>query len=206
MNNDVSTPQEKHSSHVDPSFWIGLFLGGLIGAVTIVLLGTDKGRKLAKKLQVEGLDIWNDAKDTFDEKKEQVTDVVIEKKQAVEEKLQELEVQLKDQIEKRSQELAQMKQELEEKKREIEGAVTMKVETLEEKGEDLIEKGRQLIREGKVMEEKAIEKMLETKDDLSEKTLAKADQALAHLEQVQERGRASTAELRKRLFKNIPKK
>ncbi len=150
--------QEAHH-HDNSQFWIGLFFGGLIGALLIVLMGTEKGRKLAKKLQAEGLDLWDDAKDKFEDKKEAVEKQVI-----------------------------------------------MKVEQVEEKGAELIEKGKELLEESKELEEKLVKKAARVKDDVTLEAVAKADQALAHIERLQEHGRETTAELRKRLFKNIPKK
>ena len=153
---------DEHIDHYhrnDSHFWIGLFLGGLIGALLIVLMGTEKGRKIAKKLQEEGLDFWEEKKDEFTDKKEEVT----------------------RQVEKQ-------------------------VERIEEKGAELIEKGRELIEEGKHIEKQVVAQVVETKAELANQAIAQADSALAHIEQLQERGRVTTAELRKRLFKNIPKK
>lgn len=142
----MSDQQAQH--HSDNQFWIGLFIGGLIGAVLIVLMGTEKGRKLAKKLEEEGFEFWEDTKENIGDK----------------------------------------------------------VEELEEKGELLVEKGKEMIEQGKALEEKVIEKAGEIKEDITQEAVARADATLAHIEALQERGRESTAELRKRLFKNIPRK
>ncbi len=152
---DTQPPQH----HDNTQFWIGLFLGGLIGALIIVLMGTEKGRKLAKKLQEEGLDLWEDAKDKLEKEKEVIQDRVV-----------------------------------------------MKVEEVEEKGAQLIERGKEFLEEGKELEKKIVEKAGETKDDVASKAVVQADATLAHIEALQERGRQTTAELRRRLFKNIPKK
>ena len=135
-------------THTDNSFWIGLFLGGIIGGLIIVVLGTEKGKKLAKKLQDEGLDFLHDAKDSVDEK----------------------------------------------------------VTELEKKVGEVQEKGQELVEKGKVIEQKIVEQVIDTKEALTQDAVAKADAALAHIELLQERGRATTAELRKKLFKNIPKR
>ncbi len=127
--------------HQDNSFWVGLFLGGLIGALLIVLLGTEKGKKLADKLQEEGLDFLSDTKEK------------------------------------------------------VEG----KIGELEHRGEKLIEQGKEL-------EKELVATVSEAGADLSEEVAEKTDEALAHIEKLQERGRATTANLRKQLFKNIPKK
>ena len=131
---------QKHSQ-VDNTFWVGLFLGGLIGAMMIVILGTEKGKKLAEKLTEEGWEWLDDAKDKVSQKKQQIQ-----------------------------------------------------------------EKVKQLSTQGKALEEQIETRINDTKSELTEKTLQQADNALAHIEQLQERGRRSTAEIRKRLFKNIPKK
>ena len=71
----------------DNSFWVGLFLGGLIGAGLIVLLGTDKGKRLAKKLQTEGLDFLDDVaekvEDTVEELEEKGSELVEKGKELV---------------------------------------------------------------------------------------------------------------------------
>lgn len=141
-------PDTQEHPHHDNSFWIGLFLGGLIGALIVVVLGTEKGKRLAKRLQEEGLDFW-------DEASEKVGD---------------------------------------------------EVEKIEEKGAALVEKGQELIDQGKKIEERVMMKAEEVKDNVVQQTVAQADATLAHIEQLQERGRATTAELRRKLFKNIPKK
>lgn len=141
-------PQVKSNNHGDSSFWVGMFLGGIIGALIIVILGTDKGKKLAKKLQDEGLDFWDETKDKLSDR----------------------------------------------------------VEELQEKVSEVEEKGKELLEKGKVIEQEIVEKVTDAKDTMTQEAVAKADAALAHIEQLQERGRQSTAELRKRLFKNIPRK
>jgi gas vesicle protein len=135
--------------HPDNSFWVGLFLGGLIGALLIFFLGTDKGKKLAKKLEEKGLDFLDEAEEKIEEK----------------------------------------------------------IELFQDKGETLIEKGKELLKEGKEIEEKIAEKVVEAKDEVTQQVVAKADSALAHIEELQERGRQATEDLRQKLyFKNIPKK
>ncbi|MEK7166229.1 MAG: YtxH domain-containing protein [Patescibacteria group bacterium] len=156
---DTKDIMQSPHEHRDNSFWVGLFLGGLIGAFLIVLLGTERGKKLAKRLQDEGLDLWDETKDKVSEKKEAITEQVM-----------------------------------------------MKVEEIEEKGGELIDEGKELLEKGKAFEEKVVEKVVAVKEEAVSEAVAQADAALAHIEKLQERGRASTAELRKHLFKNIPKK
>ncbi len=132
--------------HQDGSFFIGLFLGGLVGALIIVLLGTEKGKKLAHKLETEGLDFLKDN----------------------------------------------------------EKVVKEKVEEIQEKGEELIEKGKELVTEGKELQKQVMQQVVEVKDDVVGEASTRADQTLEHIEKLQEQGREATAQLRKRLFKNIP--
>lgn len=181
FNSKTDSGNHQHPPQVDMSFWVGMFLGGLLGAALIVLLGTDKGKKLAKQLQEEGLDLWDDTKGKFNLKKDELLEKANKIKDVVMEKAEDVKDETVEQV-------------------------TMKVEALEEKSTELIEKGKELIEKGKELEEKAVEQLEQTKDKLSDKAIEAADQSLAHIEQLQERGRATTQELRKRLFKNIPKK
>lgn len=79
------------------------------------------------------------------------------------------------------------------------------LDELLEKLEMLERKGKQLVCEGEEIKENVIEAIEEKKEDLTETTTEKIDSALAHIEVLQERGRETTAALRRR-FKNIPKK
>lgn len=63
--------QEKLHKKADPSFLTGMFLGGFLGAVIIVVLGTQKGKKLIDKLQQEGLEWLDEAKSVASEKIDQ---------------------------------------------------------------------------------------------------------------------------------------
>ncbi len=63
---------------------------------------------------------------------------------------------------------------------------------LEEKGEEI--------------KDSVKDKLVETKEVLTESATEKLDSALAHIEELQKHGRETTAELRKTLFKNLPKK
>lgn len=153
------TSDSSESHQHDHTFWIGLFLGGVIGVLLILLLGTEKGKKLVKKLQDEGLDFLDDAKDTLEENKEKIGKQVL-----------------------------------------------MHVEELKEKGEELIEESKDLVEEGNALKEEFLEEVVSKKEDVTKEVVAQADAALAHIEKLQERGRQTTQELRRKLFKNIPKK
>lgn len=118
-------------------FWIGVFIGGLIGAIIIVLLGTKEGKKSRKELEDKGKELLDD--------------------------------------------------------------LTAKLTEIENQGRDLIERGEEIKRHIETNFE-------EKKDHLTEEATEKLDRALARVEEMQEKGREETANLRKRLFKNIPKK
>jgi len=128
---------EEHRQHgPDARFLLGFFLGGILGAIVIFLVGTKEGKKTTKLLEQKGKDFIDDLDD-----------------------------RLKD-LEKQGQELAKKSEEIKEQV----------VETLEEK-----------------------------KETITTEASSKIDNALAHIEALQEHGRETTASLRKRLFKNAPK-
>jgi gas vesicle protein len=77
---------------------------------------------------------------------------------------------------------------------------------LENEIEVLEQKGKELAKHGEVVKEQVIEQLEDKSEELSESTTQKLDSALAHIEEIQEHGRATTASIRKRLFKNLPKK
>ena len=118
------------NSHGDLKFLLGLFIGGIIGAVIIFFLGTKEGKKTTKILEEKSKDIVDDIEE--------------------------------------------------------------KVMDLEEKGEEI--------------KEKVFEQIEEKKEVVTQDATEKLDSALAHIEKIQEEGIQTTAELRKRLFRNIPKK
>jgi gas vesicle protein len=80
------------------------------------------------------------------------------------------------------------------------------LENLEDEIEVLEQKGKELAKHGEEVKEQVIEKLEDTTEELSESATKKLDSALAHIEEIQEHGRETTASIRKRLFKNLPKK
>lgn len=124
-------------SHGDFKFILGLFLGGLVGALVIFFLGTKEGKKAGKLLQEKGKDALGDLHDQIDE---------------------------------------------------------------------LEQKGKELVKQGEEIKDQVIETLEEKKEEFSSTATEKLDTALAHIEQIQVHGLDTTAELRKRLFKNVPKK
>jgi gas vesicle protein len=121
----------------DVKFLIGFFLGGIIGAITIFLIGTKEGKKTTRVLEKRG-------KDFIDE--------------------------------------------------------------LQEKIDDIEEQGKMLVKKGEELKEQVTEQLEEKKEVLSKETAVRVEKALAHIEELQEHGRDTTATIRKRFFKNIPRK
>ncbi|MBI2405351.1 YtxH domain-containing protein [Candidatus Gottesmanbacteria bacterium] len=124
-------------SNRDTKFWIGFFIGGLLGAIILFFLGTKEGKKTGKMLEEKGQDFLDE---------------------------------------------------------------------LEDRLADLEKKGRDLAKQGEALKEEVIEQVEDKKDEVSHGVVKKLDSALAHIEALQEHGRETTADLRKKLFKNTPKK
>jgi gas vesicle protein len=121
----------------DVKFLIGFFLGGIIGAITIFLIGTKEGKKTTKILEQKGRDFIDD---------------------------------------------------------------------LQDKIEDIEEQGKVLVKKGEALKEQVAEQLEEKKDTFTKEAAVRVDKALAHIEELQEQGRETTSHIRKRLFKNIPKR
>lgn len=121
----------------DIKFLLGFFLGGIIGAITIFLIGTKEGRKTTKILQQKGADF---------------------------------------------------------------------VDELQDKLEDLEEQGKEIVKKGEALKEKVSEQIQEKKEVMTHEAIKQVDSALSHIEELQERGRETTANIRKKLFKNTPKR
>ena len=71
--------EERH----DNRFWFGFFIGGLIGAAIIVLLGTKEGKKIEKLLEKKGKEALGDLEEKIEDIKEQVVEEVKEKKEEI---------------------------------------------------------------------------------------------------------------------------
>lgn len=121
----------------DGKFWIGFFIGGFIGALTLFFYGTKDGKRTGKLLSDRGKDIL--------------------------------------------------------------GELEEKLDTFKKKGKELAQKGSEI-------GEEAVERIEKGKDVIVEASESRIEEALAHIEALQERGRETTASLRRRLFKNLPKK
>lgn len=80
------------------------------------------------------------------------------------------------------------------------------LDELEDQVEDLEQKGKELARQGEAVKEQVLEKLEDKSEELTESATKKLDSALAHIEELQEHSLDTTTTLRKRLFKNLPKK
>jgi len=121
----------------DAKFLLGFFLGGIIGAIVIFLIGTKEGKKTTKILEEKGRDFVDD---------------------------------------------------------------------LEDRLSDLEKQGKDLIKQSEAIKEDVVDTLEDKKETITKEATEKLDTALAHIEALQEHGRETTANLRKRLFKNAPKK
>lgn len=118
-------------------FWIGFFIGGILGAVVLFFLGTREGKKTGKSIELKGKDILDELMDRLS---------------------------------------------------------------------DLETKGKNLAKQGEEIKDEVIERIQDKKEELTDGATEKLDNALAQIEELQEKSRETTADLRKRLFKNLPKK
>jgi gas vesicle protein len=126
--------EEKNSN---AKFFIGVVLGGIIGAIILFLMGTKDGKKTRKELEHKGRELLDDLHEKLDE--------------------------------------------------------------IEEQGRELAEKGEKL--------KKHLEEEIEDKKEyLTDEATERVDQVLAKVEAIQEKGLVGTTNLRKKLFKNLPKK
>jgi gas vesicle protein len=79
------------------------------------------------------------------------------------------------------------------------------VDDLQGRLEDLKKKGKELAEQGQELKEQVMGTIEEKKENLTNDAKEKIDTALAHIEEIQERGRLVTENIRKE-FKNLPKK
>lgn len=129
--------ENHHDRGPDVKFLLGFFLGGILGAIIIFLIGTKEGKKTTKILEQKGKDFVDD---------------------------------------------------------------------LEEHLVDLEKQGQELVKKSEEIKEQVVETLEEKKETITTEATSKLDNALAHIEALQEHGRETTASLRKRLFKNTPKR
>jgi gas vesicle protein len=79
------------------------------------------------------------------------------------------------------------------------------IDIIQEKLEDLKDKGKELAKQGEEFKEEVVQQVEGNKDKMTKDVVAKLDTTLSHIEEIQERGREATADIRK-MFKNLPKK
>ena len=80
------------------------------------------------------------------------------------------------------------------------------LDDLEDRLDELQEKGKELVKHGRELKDEMIDTLEEKKDEVTEATVQHVDEALAHIEELQKQGVETTATLRKKIFKNIPKR
>jgi gas vesicle protein len=64
------------NSHADLKFLLGLFIGGIIGAIIIFFLGTKEGKKTSKYLEEKGKDLVDDIGEKVSELEEKGEELV----------------------------------------------------------------------------------------------------------------------------------
>jgi gas vesicle protein len=117
-------------------FLMGLFVGGVIGALTLFFLGTKEGKRTGKMLKNKALDT---------------------------------------------------------------------VEDLEDKLDELKNKGLEITKEGEDLKEKLLSQVNENKDKITKEVATKMAETLANLEEIQEKGKQTTANIRKSIEETISK-
>lgn len=133
--------------HHDNSFWIGLFLGGILGALLILFLGTEKGKRLAKKLQEDGLDFWDEAKESFAEKKAELDKQVTMRVEEIKDKGEDLLEEGRELLDEGKTLEEALAQKVIEKKKEVAQEVVAQADVALEHIEKLQERGRQTTQE-----------------------------------------------------------
>ena len=94
-------------NHHDNRFWLGFFIGGLLGAVLLFFMGTKEGKKTGKALEEKGKDLLTE----------------------LEKKLEEMEKRGKDLIAHGEEIKEQVADELKEKKEDLADAAAEKLDT-----------------------------------------------------------------------------
>lgn len=79
------------------------------------------------------------------------------------------------------------------------------IDTIQDRLNELKIRGKELADEGEALKAEVIDKVGQEKEKLTDDAKEKIDTVLAHIEEMQERGRQATATIRKE-FKNVPKK
>lgn len=80
------------------------------------------------------------------------------------------------------------------------------LDDLEGQLEELEKKGKEIVKDGEKIKDQVVEQMEEKKEELTGKAAEKLNDALSKIEEVQEKGLHTTVSIRKRIFKNAPKR
>ena len=79
------------------------------------------------------------------------------------------------------------------------------LEELEDKLDELQQKGKEYVRQGEALKDEMLDTLEDKKDEITETAAEKIGSALERMEELQQKGMETTANLRKK-FKNLPKK
>jgi gas vesicle protein len=77
---------------------------------------------------------------------------------------------------------------------------------IEDRIADLQERGQELLEQGEDLKEQITEELENRREEMTDEATKRFDTALEGVEKAQEKGLTTTQQLRKRLFKNVPKK
>jgi len=86
-----------NNEHKDNKFWFGFFIGGLIGAGIIVLLGTKEGKKIEKLLEKKGKEALGDLEEKVEDLKEKGEEL-IQKGEILKDQMVEQVIEKKDEL------------------------------------------------------------------------------------------------------------
>lgn len=79
------------------------------------------------------------------------------------------------------------------------------LDDLEDKLDELQKKGKDFVRQGEALKEQVMDTLEEKKEEMTDTAVEKIGTALERMEELQQKGVETTANLRKK-FKNLPKK
>lgn len=80
------------------------------------------------------------------------------------------------------------------------------IDDVQDRLDNLEEKGKELVQQGEAFRNSIVKKIEERKEKLGENVTDHLDKTLSNIEHIQKQGLSTTANLRKRIFRNIPKR
>lgn len=89
----------------DNKFWFGFFIGGLIGAAVIVLLGTKEGKRIEKLLEKKGREALDDLEEKAEDIKEKGEELVKKGEQLKEQVIEDIQIKKEELTEAASEKL-----------------------------------------------------------------------------------------------------